>query len=285
MERKVKKKTRKEVNGVSDKVQVKSCGQFTMQGYNSENLNKVNQDTGFCVDTPNGLVFGVADGHGHYGELVSQYIGSVLNRLSLSSISAFYLYVHDSLTSQGIDSRYSGSTLSIACLNDKLIVSNVGDSHVILGYTSNVKGKQKWEAKLLSKIHTPDSREEAQRISQNGGRITKGQPSRVWLRNEDIPGLAITRSIGDSITTPIGVIPDPDITVYDLDPSYKWVLVCSDGVTDVLDYSEISKIISRLWKQNQAQTACEKLSKAAREKWVGNIIDDITCVCVFFEVV
>lgn len=36
-------------------------------------------------------------------------------------------------------------------------------------------------------------------------------PARVWLKNQDIPGLAMSRSIGDSVAGSVGVIADPEI--------------------------------------------------------------------------
>lgn len=34
-------------------------------------------------------------------------------------------------------------------------------------------------------------------------------PYRVWLKNENYPGLAMSRSIGDMIAASVGVICDP----------------------------------------------------------------------------
>lgn len=34
-------------------------------------------------------------------------------------------------------------------------------------------------------------------------------PHRVWLLNEDVPGLAMSRSLGDYVAQSVGVIPDP----------------------------------------------------------------------------
>lgn len=55
------------------------------------------------------------------------------------------------------------------------------------------------------------------RITQAGGRVEpfKGVknealgPERVWLMNEDSPGLAMSRSLGDYQAHLAGVIPDP----------------------------------------------------------------------------
>ena len=34
-------------------------------------------------------------------------------------------------------------------------------------------------------------------------------PLRVWLKDEDIPGLAMTRSFGDEVASRVGVIAEP----------------------------------------------------------------------------
>lgn len=57
-----------------------------------------------------------------------------------------------------------------------------------------------------------------QRVIASGGRIdsyrdhkgNKVGPERVWLLNEDIPGLAMARSFGDAVAARVGVIAVPE---------------------------------------------------------------------------
>ena len=39
-------------------------------------------------------------------------------------------------------------------------------------------------------------------------------PPRVWVKGKQIPGLAMTRSIGDMCATSVGVTAEPEIQVY-----------------------------------------------------------------------
>jgi serine/threonine protein phosphatase PrpC len=96
----------------------------------------------------------------------------------------------------------------------------------------------------LTKDQKPDDPEEMERIISNGGRVEQlkdhnGQgigPFRVWKLHEDTPGLAMARSIGDTIGAEVGVIPTPITSSYDLIPGNDFfIIVGSDGLWDVIE--------------------------------------------------
>lgn len=58
---------------------------------------------------------------------------------------------------------------------------------------------------------------------------------RVWLKHEDIPGLAMSRSFGDSMACRVGVNAIPEIHTYELNPEDKIIILASDGVWEFLD--------------------------------------------------
>lgn len=75
----------------------------------------------------------------------------------------------------------------------------------------------KFIAQAISRDQKPCQADEAARIVKYGGRIDSFKdpdgkpigPLRVWLKNEDIPGLAMTRSFGDKVAASVGVTAEP----------------------------------------------------------------------------
>lgn len=106
----------------------------------------------------------------------------------------------------GVEVTYSGST-AVTCIivKDKFIVSNCGDSRCIV-FKAGHNGS-KWEAESLSRDHKPNLAGESERILSMNGRIdsfhdSNGNPvgpMRVWRIDEDVPGLAMSRSLGDQV--------------------------------------------------------------------------------------
>jgi hypothetical protein len=65
--------------------------------------------------------------------------------------------------------------------------------------------KYSWKIKELSIDQKPDRKDEKERVLRNGGRIETNKnergedlgPLRVWIKDIQMPGLAMTRSFGD----------------------------------------------------------------------------------------
>jgi serine/threonine protein phosphatase PrpC len=85
-----------------------------------------------------------------------------------------------------------------------LYSANCGDSRAII--VSEGDQKNSIVVKAASRDHKPNEKDEAKRIMAKAGRIepfkdtigTPIGPHRVWLKYDDIPGLAMSRSIGDN---------------------------------------------------------------------------------------
>ena len=155
--------------------------------------------------------------------------------------------VDSDLENSGIDSINSGSTWWVAVIKNKTIYfANTGDSRAILikfnkdifsnDLVSQIQNERKdsqlrnSETKMQinpivsiwsTNDHSWEVEAEQQRIISSGGRVErinkKIGPLRVWLKDEDKPGLAMTRSIGDHIAKNIGVICTPEVHFEKLD--------------------------------------------------------------------
>jgi serine/threonine protein phosphatase PrpC len=149
----------------------------------------------------------------------------------------------------------SGTTaISAAFHNGHIMISNVGDSRAILGY----RDKGSVVAIPLSKDQTPWRKDERIRIEEAGGRVLTlaqlegktsttervdsdrylgekgdideaGDPPRVWLPDQDMPGTSFTRSLGDSIADKVGVNGEPEFFSKEITDEDEILVLASDG--------------------------------------------------------
>jgi len=109
---------------------------------------------------------------------------------------------------------------------------------------------------------------------------------RVWLMDQDAPGLAMSRSLGDFIAHSVGVSQHPEVKRFELQAEDKFIIIASDGVWEFLTNEMIAKIVWPYYLENSPEQAGNAIVKEAAQKWRENdsVIDDITCVTIFLEV-
>lgn len=279
-------------------MKIDSC---TIAGYSSPGIQKTNQDNLFIkkefLDDSEQFFIGICDGHGVNGHFVSEYITNLLPKVvkdtSDEAIINGFKLVNNSLVSKSkIDCSMSGSTcISLVISLDKIICANLGDSRAVLArYENGV-----YNAFNLSRDHKPNQPEEMKRIFSKGGRIKPYYdedlkqligPDRVWLKNMDIPGLAMSRSIGDNIAHLVGVIPEPEIKRFEFFGTEKFIVLASDGIWEYIDSDECVNIVKDFYEKDMdAIGALNTLVKEAFNRWKkeDDTIDDITAIVIFFE--
>ena len=195
------------------------------------------------------------------------------------------------LRNKQIDSDLSGSTcVSVIYTPQKLIIANLGDSRCVLGS----KVKEEWKYENLSRDHKPDLKEEADRIKKKGGRIRPMidddgcfvGPNRVYMKDRDMPGLAMTRSFGDYFASIAGTISVPEIKEHILNPEDRFLILASDGLFEFISSEEAGNIVKGYYEKNDIVGCCEFLYKESYRKWIAeeeDTVDDITIILVFFE--
>ncbi|MCQ2820525.1 MAG: protein phosphatase 2C domain-containing protein [archaeon] len=235
---------------------------------------------------------------------------SFVNNLSMSSINSktpigisegkvpqlykllddCFIFTNSKLTNNvNIDSSFSGTTCSsIILTQDVLLSANAGDSRVIkVRYN---KSNRKWSCIQLSRDHKASEQDEANRIINFGGRVERFMneegdfigPERVWLKDQKIPGLAMTRSFGDQIAAQVGVICEPEINEYWWDEEDKAIIIASDGLWQFLTNEEVVSIAKGYLEAENCQSACYALYKISKKRWLerDGTVDDITIIVI-----
>ena len=152
---------------------------------------------------------------------------------------------------------------------------------------------EKWSAKNLTRDHKPTEEDEKKRIIDKGGRIESykdedGQPvgpERVWLKGEDVPGLAMSRSFGDDVAHMIGVTSKPEILEYNLCEEDKFIMLASDGIYEFISSEEAVNMVKDFYLKDDIDGALNHLYKVSSQKWLveEEVIDDITLIIMFLK--
>ena len=283
---------------VKKTIKISSC---TKAGCSGPGIVKTNQDAYFIKENflknSNNFFLGVCDGHGEKGELVSRYVIAKLPEyikdLNNDNITNNFKKINNEVfNSKSMDSNMSGTTVvSLVLTTEKIISINLGDSRAsIFKYENGL-----YYCKNLTRDHKPSEPDEYKRIINNNGRIKKCYdedlkknlgPDRVWLKNKEEPGLAMTRSIGDKIAHSVGVSDEPEFKNFDYDGTEKFIIIASDGIWEYLHGDDCIKVVRPFYEEGKdSEEAALALVKEAFRKWRRKevAIDDITSIVVFFE--
>jgi serine/threonine protein phosphatase PrpC len=176
-----------------------------------------------------------------------------------------------------MDSLMAGTTAVILYINANGIhVGSVGDSRAVLGTStglsegpersmSNVRPPTRLTYKRqidditriaaipLTTDQKPNHEGELDRILEAGGKVARlldenGKrvgPYRVWNAEGRLPGLAMSRSLGDRVAHSVGVSSEPIVESFNFEPSDQFIVIASDGVWDVLENKDAINLIER----------------------------------------
>ncbi|KAJ7950058.1 putative Protein phosphatase-2c [Quillaja saponaria] len=293
---------------------------YTQQGKKGFNQDAMTVWEDFAGEK--GMIFcGVFDGHGPHGHKVARHVRDLLpSRLSaairMSQLKGCkYIDGHDynnngskcnmSLASwegsfvksfgeldeklsqdSSIDSFYSGSTaVTVVKQGNHLMIANVGDSRAVL--CTRGDNNQLIPIQLTVDLK-PDIPAEAERIKNCKGRIfaipNEPDVSRVWMPDEDCPGLAMARALGDFCLKNYGLSSIPDVSYRELTDKDEFVVLATDGVWDVLSNSEVIRIVASATTQSMAAKMVVKHAvRTWRFKYPDSKVDDCAVICLFLK--
>ncbi|XP_029453810.1 protein phosphatase 1K, mitochondrial [Rhinatrema bivittatum] len=234
------------------KVSLSKVGYATQIGKRKENEDRLN----FAQLAGGILYFAVYDGHGgaaaadFCNKLMEKYIEdmisqeqnleTVLTKAFLEIDQAFARHVHMSADASLLN---SGTTATVGLLRDgiELVVASVGDSRALLC--------RKGKALKLTIDHTPERKEEKDRIKKCGGFVAWNSLGQPHVNGK----LAMTRSIGDLDLKRTGVIAEPEtkrVKLHLADDAF--LALTTDGINFIVNSQEICDIISQCHDPNEA---------------------------------
>lgn len=270
------------------------------KGYAPYNPRKKNQDSMIMEEhaETGSLLLCVFDGHGEAGDAVSQYFRNQMPP-TLFAHPAFATDIKTAITEavafleknllkdSSIDTEFSGTTAVMSVVRgNQVVTGNIGDSRISKGHTADGK----IVASQISDDHKPDRPDEKARILQRGGRVFAVEyddgidgPPRVWLGHMDVPGLAMGRSLGDTVAHSAGVISDPEFFVTDLTPNDKYLVLASDGLWEFMTDQEVIDIMAT---QTEPRRSVDLLIMEANGRWMKEeqVIDDTTVIVCHLNV-
>jgi serine/threonine protein phosphatase PrpC len=277
------------------------------KGYAPYNPRKKNQDRLIMAEdeATGALMMSVFDGHGEAGHLVSQqfkdkYAAAVFNSPEYKSggeginaaLAKHFLTVEaDVLKDGSIDTEFSGTTAvaTVITMDKTLYCANCGDSRIMLG---ELDDSGKIVAKEVSIDNKPDDPKEKARIIKSGGRVFAVEyddgvdgPARVWLKHMDIPGLAMSRSLGDTVAHSAGVISEAEVYTVPLTSKTKTLIIGSDGLWEFISNQEALDLIAKC-PRNDPAVAVEILAKESNKRWMREeqVVDDTTIAVAYFNI-
>jgi serine/threonine protein phosphatase PrpC len=253
--------------------------------------------------------FAVYDGHG--GKGCSIYLKENLhNNIKEFSkqgikeaieITEEKFKVEQALNEKGEISDSSGSCGVMAMIqNNKIIIANVGDSRLVLFKNGKVF--------FATEDHKPNTETEKKRIKNAGGEIYQTFtyfPLRQNGREIEapwrvLPGrLSVSRTFGDvEAKDPkfggIGgvVMALPDITEFDLDDEFNFMVIGCDGIFDVLSNEEILECVKIVLNEKKVEEINEDNIHDLCGDFAGMIVkgaiakdssDNVSCIVVAFN--
>ncbi len=193
--------------------------------------------------------FGVFDGHGPFGENISNFVANNICALALHQFKKYDIPFEECLESAclSVDEKIleteefkdegeieGGCTgCSVWIMDDIIYNCNVGDSRFILSYKGN--------AVAISDDHKAEDPGEQKRIEANGGFVEDRRVNGI---------LAISRTFGDGYLKRIPGGPHkqlgcaiPDIRTVKYDTNIDFLVVASDGVFDMLENQEVVDLV------------------------------------------
>ena len=240
----------------------------------------------FVEENTNIKFMGIFEGHGTIGKETSLYVNNLITKLisenkkelkiwsnqenSKELISKFFLNEFKKIQSQMNESakfELNGAcVISALIIDKKCYIINLGNCRAVLG------GKSKNEifSFQMSTAHIPDSLEEMERIKKSGGEVKNtGVINRIYKLNDLLPGLAVSRALGDCYGHDCGISEEPQINYKILDKNDEFIILGSKSIWDVMNSDEIVEFIyEKISNKINKEKIAEEIIEECKKRWI-----------------
>lgn len=250
-------------------------------------------------------VYCVADGHGGVGHMVATHCTRSLpyhlesdacqtklqNGDPRGALEMAFHLTHEGLIEEAkkenVFDQLSVSGATFACLlkdpeHRSVWVAHLGDSRTILFSPDDVL--------MQTQDHNAKVPAELQRIQDCGCEVrTRSyddgfESSRIYVRDQEFPGIMMTRCFGDLCVKAHGITCDPEIAHWKrgADANECYILMASDGVWEFMDTWIVHAMVSNQLREGKTlQDVCSHLIREAKKRWAAaepDYCDDISVI-------
>ena len=256
-----------------------SFKEYSYQEEKNEQYRQTVEDCGrvydHCMDDPYKSYFSLFDGHGgaevakyacdHLHKIFGKYLSEHRTKVEKALKKSFLVLDEELKKFKNTDSIGSTATVIFinretdAMLGTKKVVycANIGDTSCVLFSKSGCK--------KLSFDHRCNEESEVTRVKKGGGLIANGR-----LNGK----LEVTRGFGDFAMKSKGLTCEPFINKIVLNESDKFVVLCTDGVWDVVNEEDLFYLTINV--EDTEQIARDILNHAMK----NGSKDNMSCIVI-----
>lgn len=278
-------------------------GSHTEAGQKQGRPDWANQDACLVVPLgPSRLLVGIFDGHGEHGGTIAKGVRDLVAQLAPKLFAEDLEPAGDALpdvlrrlfnvahhgVAEGGFADFSGTTATLAIVDavtGVVTCAHVGDSRLVIAADSMHIRFESPNHELLG--------EELRRVLVASGEVRERMVSgvvarRVFIPGQELPGLAMSRSLGDVQAHNLGVSADPSIHEGIPMASGSILIVGSGGIWDKVPALEAVALVVAEVAGGSVEFAAAALVSEARARWLldgGGLgdVDDASAVVVFLS--
>jgi len=278
-------------------------GVVCQKGQKSASDPTPNQDNYFILHRAGVHLYGVCDGHGPFGHLVSFRLVQSLPKLLLASphygkdwklaLKEAFLAAQQELldfcNERNINVEASGAAGSVLVYEDNggapsIHIAWIGDASIAVGSWN------RRDSRLVfgTKDHKPGHPEERARLEGAGSEVREVDEDnfRIYLKGTAFPGLTMSRAFGDTACAGVSQEPEYEQIFMQATDEY-YAIVASDGIWEFMEPKDVVALSAKKLRLKGPRETVKFLVDASRKRWqhcCGDYCDDITAILVQWNV-